>query len=49
LDIFWIKDESLEDFENLTDPVVLVREIMEDLETALEQFSDLYEELSEKD
>lgn len=48
LDILWLKDESLEDFENLPDPIVLAREIMEDLETALEQFSDLYEDL-EKD
>lgn len=47
LDIFWLKDESLEDFENLSDPIVLAREIMEDLETALEQFSDLYEDLEE--
>ena len=47
LDIFWLKDESLEDFENLPDPIVLAREIMEDLETALEQFSDLYEDLEE--
>jgi type I restriction enzyme M protein len=49
LDIFWLKDESLEDFENLPEPVVLAREIMEDLETALEQFSDLYEDLEEKE
>lgn len=47
LDIFWLKDESLEDLENLPDPNVLAREIMEDLETALEQFSDLYEDLEE--
>ncbi len=49
LDIFWLKDESLEDFENLPDPIVLAREIMEDLETALDQFSDLYEDLEEKE
>ena len=49
LDIFWLKDESLEDFENLPEPIILAREIMEDLETALEQFSELYEELEENE
>jgi len=49
LDIFWIKDESLGDFDNLPDPIILARGIIEDLETALEQFSDLYEDLNEKD
>jgi len=39
LDIFWLKDKSLEDAENLPDPEVLAREIMKNLEVALEQFS----------
>lgn len=39
LDIFWLKDESLEDSANLPDPDVLAIEIMEDLEAALEQFA----------
>jgi len=39
LDIFWLKDESLEDSDNLPDPDVLAREIVENLEGALEQFS----------
>jgi len=38
LDIFWLKDESLEDSENLPDPGILAQEIVEDLEAALEQF-----------
>jgi type I restriction enzyme M protein len=38
LDIFWIKDKSLEDAENLPEPDELAREIADDLETALEQF-----------
>jgi type I restriction enzyme M protein len=38
LDIFWLRDESLEDTENLPDPDILAEEIMEDLEAALEQF-----------
>lgn len=39
LDIFWLKDESLEDSANLPDPGVLALEIAEDLEAALEQFA----------
>ena len=46
LDIFWLKDESLEDTENLPEPDVLAQEIMENLEAALEQFSSIYEDLS---
>lgn len=47
LDIFWLKDESLEDTENLPDPDVLAKEIVENLEAALEQFSSIYEILGE--
>lgn len=39
LDIFWLKDESLEDASNLPDPDVIALEITEDLEAALGQFS----------
>ena len=46
LDIFWLKDESLEDTENLPEPDIIAREIMENLEAALEQFSSIYEDLS---
>ena len=45
LDIFWLKDDSLEDAENLPDPDVLAQEIMENLESALEQFSILQQVL----
>ena len=45
LDIFWLRDESLEDSANLPDPDVLAREIVEDLEAALEQFKEIAEEL----
>ena len=45
LDIFWLKDESLEDSENLPDPDVLAAEIVENLQAALEQFEGIYEEL----
>ncbi len=45
LDIFWLKDESLEDSENLPDPDVLAREIAENLEAALEQFNGITQQL----
>lgn len=48
LDIFWLKDESLEDSENLPNPEVLAMEIVENLESALEQFRAVCEELGEK-
>jgi type I restriction enzyme M protein len=48
LDIFWLKDESLEDSESLPDPDLLARDIAENLESALEQFSSIYEDLEEK-
>jgi type I restriction enzyme M protein len=45
LDIFWLRDESLEDSDNLPDPDVLAAEIIENLQAALEQFSSIYEAL----
>jgi len=45
LDIFWLKDESLEDMDNLPDPEVLAMEITENLESALDQFRAIYEDL----
>lgn len=48
LDFFWLKDESLEDMENLPDPDVLALEITENLESALDQFKAIYEDLEEK-
>jgi type I restriction enzyme M protein len=38
LDIFWLKDESLEDAANLEDPDVIAADIVEDLRAALEEF-----------
>ena len=37
LDLFWLRDESLEDSANLPDPHVLAEEIADDLRSALEQ------------
>ncbi|MEO0126850.1 MAG: class I SAM-dependent DNA methyltransferase [candidate division WOR-3 bacterium] len=45
LDIFWLKDESLEDMENLPDPDTIAKEISENLEDALEQFRNIYDDL----
>ncbi len=45
LDIFWLKDESLEDSANLPDPDVIAAEIAEDLEAALQQFVTIAEDL----
>lgn len=45
LDIFWLKDDSLEDSENLPNPDVLAADIAENLEAALEQFRSIYEDL----
>ena len=47
MDIFWLKDESLEDTENLPAPEVLAAEIAENLQSALDQFSRIREELKE--
>jgi type I restriction enzyme M protein len=47
LDIFWLKDESLEDTENLPPPEMLARHIAENLESALEQFSSIREDLEQ--
>jgi len=38
LDMFWLKDESLEATQNLPPPADIAREIVEDLRAALEQF-----------
>jgi type I restriction enzyme M protein len=46
LDIFWIKDESLEDSDNLPEPDVILQEIIEDLESALEQLRGISEDVS---
>jgi type I restriction enzyme M protein len=38
LDIFWLKDESLDDGDKLPASEVIAQQIVEDLEAALEQF-----------
>lgn len=41
LDIFWLRDASLEDSDDLPDPDVLAQEIADDLQTALDQFASI--------
>ena len=48
LDLFWLKDDSLEDSANLPDPGVLALEITEDLEAALAQFAEISSDLNVK-
>jgi len=45
LDIFWLRDESLEESDTLPDPDVLPQEIRENLEAALEQFREVANDL----
>jgi len=45
LDIFWLKDNALEESANLPAPEVIAQEIADDLEAALEQFSTITEDL----
>ena len=45
LDIFWLKDDALEDSANLPAPGIIAADIVADLEAALEQFSAIEEDL----
>ena len=45
LDIFWLKDKSLEDSDDLPEPDVLAQEIADDLQTAWEQFASIAEKV----
>lgn len=46
LDIFWLRDESLEASDNLPEPDVIAAEIIEDLQAALEQFAAINADLA---
>ena len=48
LDITWLRDESLEDLDNLPSPEVLAREIVEDLAAALQEFEAVATALEEQ-
>jgi type I restriction enzyme M protein len=46
LDISWLRDESLEDSDNLPSPEVIAAEIIEDLQAALDQFAAIAADLA---
>ncbi|MCI9469556.1 MAG: SAM-dependent DNA methyltransferase [Oscillospiraceae bacterium] len=46
LDIFWIKDKSLADLDNLPAPEELAADIIENLQSALESFRELTQQLN---
>ncbi len=48
LDIFWLKDDALEESANLPAPEVIAAEIVDDLEAALEQFAAIADDLRAK-
>ncbi len=46
LDIFWLRDESMEDSASLPPPDLIAEEIVEDLRTALEQLEEITADLT---
>jgi len=48
LDLFWLRDESLEDSANLPDPNILAQEIADDLRSALGQIEDILGDLEQR-
>lgn len=49
LDIFWLRDESLEESASLPEPEILAAEIVQDLQAALGQFAAIAEDLEVAD
>ncbi len=48
MDIFWIKDKSLTDLDNLPDPDILANDIIENIESGLSSFRDIMETINDK-
>jgi len=46
LDIFWLKDKSLTDLDNLPDPDILANEIIENIESGLKSFKEIMETIN---
>jgi len=46
LDIFWLRDKSLTDLDNLPDPDVLAHEIIENIEAGLNSFKEIMETIN---
>ena len=47
LDIFWLKDKSLADLDNLPDPEILANEIIENIEAGLASFREIMENIND--
>ena len=47
LDLTWLRDESLQDLDNLPHPSILAQEMLEELQSALEELSALTEMLED--
>ena len=47
LDIFWIKDKSLDDLDNLPEPDVIAQELVDDLTSALEELKSISDDLGD--
>lgn len=47
LDIFWIKDKALADLDNLPAPEELAEDILENLQSAMDEFSELLDALKQ--
>ena len=45
MDIFWIKDQTLTDLDNLPEPDELAADIIENLQSALDGFRELMRQL----
>ncbi len=48
LDLFWLRDESLEDSASLPEPHLLAQEIADDLRSALAQIEDVLGDLEQR-
>lgn len=46
LDIFWLKDKSPTDLDNLPDPDILANEIIENIESGLNSFREIMETIN---
>ncbi len=49
LDLFWLKDKSLSDLDNLPEPDILAAEIIENIEAGLNSFREVLNGLSENE
>ena len=47
LDIFWLRDKSLTDLDNLPDPDILANEIIENIEAGLASFKEIMETIND--